>query len=262
MDQIADELEPYASSTPFGRDDILGRHTKRTGGLIAKSPLIRDLVMHPTILDTTRIFLSHASTFQIHCTQLVSIFPGAIAQTLHQDEIAWDMFPFPLDYHVQCNTLWAMTDYSESMGATRIVPGSQRAGRGIEFGISSSLPAEMEKGSVLIYDGKVYHGGGANSSNQVRAALNLTYALGWLRQEENQFLSCPQDVARTLPNGLLRLMGYQCGAFAMGYVNGFEDPMTVLGLSQPGTLIGAELMARSVQNNQTRSFLRGANFSK
>lgn len=260
MDRIAEELEPHTAVTPFGPDGILGRRTKRTGGLIARSVRVRELILNPTILEATRRFLSHATTFQIHCTQVVSIHPGASAQTLHQDEVAWDMFPFPNDYHVQCNTLWAMTDYSEKMGATRIVPGSHRVGRSVEFEISDSFPAEMEKGSVLVYDGKVYHGGGANRSDRVRSAINLTYALGWLRQEENQFLSCPLEIARTLPDELLRLMGYQCGAFALGYVHGFEDPMTVLGRSQPGKLVGAEFMLKSEQNEDRRSFLREAKF--
>ncbi|MDB6049426.1 MAG: Phytanoyl-CoA dioxygenase family protein [Pseudomonas sp.] len=260
MDRIAEELESYTAVTPFGPDGILGRRTKRTGGLIARSVGARELIVNPTIIETTRRFLSHATTFQIHCTQVVSIHPGARAQTLHQDEVAWDMFPFPDDYQVQCNTLWAMTDYSEKMGATRIVPGSHRAGRSVEFESAASLPAEMEKGSVLVYDGKVYHGGGANRSKHVRSAINLTYALGWLRQEENQFLSCPLEIARTLPDELLRLMGYQCGAFALGYVNGFEDPMTVLGRSQPGKLVGAEFMLKAEQNEDRRSFLREAKF--
>jgi ectoine hydroxylase-related dioxygenase (phytanoyl-CoA dioxygenase family) len=260
MDHIAEELEPYTSVTPFGPDGILGRRTQRTGGLIARSIGARELILNPTILEATRSFLSHATTFQIHCTQVVSIHPGARAQTLHQDEVAWDMFPFPNDYHVQCNTLWAMTDYTEKMGATRIVPGSHRAGRNVEFEIETSVPAEMEKGSVLVYDGKVYHGGGANCSDRVRSAINLTYALGWLRQEENQFLSCPLETAKTLPEELLRLMGYQCGAFALGYVNGFEDPMTVLGRSEPGKLMGAELMQKAEQNEDRRSFLREAKF--
>jgi len=260
MDRIAEELEPYAAIAPFGPDSILGRRTQRTGGLIARSPTTRELILNATVLQTVRRVLSHASTFQIHCTQVVSIHPGARAQTLHQDEVAWDMFPFPLDFHAQCNTLWAMTDYTEEMGATRIVPGSHRAGRSLEFEIADSLPAEMEKGSVLVYDGKVYHGGGANRTDRVRSAINLTYALGWLRQEENQFLSCPLEIAQTLPDELLCLMGYQCGAFALGYVHAFEDPMTILGRCRPGKLVGAKLMLNAKQNEARRSFLREAEF--
>jgi ectoine hydroxylase-related dioxygenase (phytanoyl-CoA dioxygenase family) len=258
MDRIAAELEPFMQATPFGPDSILGRRTKRTGGLIARSPTARELLLNPTILGTARRLLSHATTIQIHCTQVVAMHPGAPAQTLHQDEVAWDMFAFPPDYDVQCNTLWAMTDYTEEMGATRVVPGSHRAGRSVEYEIEQSLPAEMEKGSVLVYDGKVYHGGGQNRSNRVRSAVNLTYAVGWVRQEENQFLSCPLEIARTLPEELLRLMGYQCGAFALGYVNGFEDPMTVLGRADPGQLLGASVMMASEMNDDRRSFLRNA----
>lgn len=136
MDRIAEELKPYTAVTPFGTDNILGRLTKRTGGLIARSATTRELILNPTILEAAGRFLSHATTFQIHCTQVISIHPGARAQTLHQDEVAWDMFPFPNDYQVQFNTLWAMTDYTEQMGATRIVPGSHRAGRSVEFELS------------------------------------------------------------------------------------------------------------------------------
>jgi ectoine hydroxylase-related dioxygenase (phytanoyl-CoA dioxygenase family) len=260
MDLIAQELAPHLAATPFGPDSILGRRTQRTGALIARSPSARALVMDPTILAVTRRFLAHATTFQVHLTQVIAIHPGARAQTLHQDEVAWDMFPFPEDYHVQCNTLWAMSDYTEEMGATRVVPGSHRAGRSVEFEISQSLPAEMEKGSVLLYDGKVYHGGGENRSDRIRSAINLTYAVGWVRQEENQFLSCPPEVARTLPDDLLRLMGYQCGAFALGYVNAFEDPLTVLGRGEVGKILGADLMRRSAMNADRQSFLREAEF--
>ena len=71
----------------------------------------------------------------------------------------------------------------------------------------------------------MYHGGGANSSDETRMGLNLTYNVGWLRQEENQYLSCPQDVAATLPDDLLRLMGYRVGAYALGYIDDVRDPI-------------------------------------
>ena len=80
-------------------------------------------------------------------------------------------------------------------------------------------------GSVVFYTGSLYHGGGANRSDHVRYGLNLTYTLGWLRQEENQYLSVPHDVARTLPDSLLKLIGYQRGAYALGYVDDVRDPL-------------------------------------
>ena len=86
----------------------------------------------------------------------------------------------------------------------------------------------MTRGSVFFYDGKVLHGGGANTSDGVRRGVNITYAVGWVRQEENQFLACPPDVGRTLDDDLLRMMGYQQGAFALGYVGDQQDPLAAL----------------------------------
>jgi ectoine hydroxylase-related dioxygenase (phytanoyl-CoA dioxygenase family) len=74
----------------------------------------------------------------------------------------------------------------------------------------------------------VYHGGGANRSPATRIGLNLTYARSWLRQEENQYLSVPLDVARGLPDELLKLIGYQRGAYALGYVDDVRDPLEAL----------------------------------
>jgi ectoine hydroxylase-related dioxygenase (phytanoyl-CoA dioxygenase family) len=81
---------------------------------------------------------------------------------------------------------------------------------------------------VLLYTGSLYHGGGANHSDSTRYGLNITYAVSWLRQEENQYLSVPFEIARTLDEPLLRLMGYARGAYALGYVDDLRDPLDVL----------------------------------
>jgi ectoine hydroxylase-related dioxygenase (phytanoyl-CoA dioxygenase family) len=121
-----------------------------------------------------------------------------------------------------------MTDFTEENGATRVIPGSHRFEDRREFTQSDTEPAEMEQGSVLIYTGALYHGGGANRSDATRYGLNITYALAWLRQEENQYLSVPLEVARELPESLLRLMGYAQGAYALGYVDDLRDPIEVV----------------------------------
>src|SRR5436190_17051864 len=86
----------------------------------------------------------------------------------------------------------------------------------------------MEAGSVVFCNGSIYHGGGANRSNETRYGVNITYARSWLRQEENQYLAVPHEVARTFPEPLLRLMGYARGAYALGYVDDLRDPLEVL----------------------------------
>ncbi|TPG36726.1 phytanoyl-CoA dioxygenase family protein [Mycolicibacterium hodleri] len=225
MDALEAELDPFVDASPVGSEAHLGTMTRRTGALVARSPLSHELIRHPTILGAVRAFLDHASAYQLMLTQVISIYPGEKAQGLHQDENAWDYFPFPPDYHVQCNTLWALSDYTTEMGATRIVPGSHLHGAPTEFTDADCLQAEMSRGSVLLYSGKIWHSGGANRSDRVRKAININYAVGWVRQEENQYLACPPDVAKNLDDDMLRLIGYQQGAYAMGYYRDVEDPI-------------------------------------
>ena len=68
----------------------------------------------------------------------------------------------------------------------------------------------------------IYGKGGIGKS---MVSSHITYALAWLRQEENQYLSVPRDVCRELPESLLRLMGYQRGAYALGYIDDLRDPI-------------------------------------
>jgi len=228
LDQARAELKPWLEATPVGQDDFSGRRTRRTGGLIARSETCRDLVMYPLVLDAVGKVLHHVTTFQLHLTQVIAIGPDESAQTIHRDQWAFDFFPFPADYDVQCNTIWAMTDFTEANGATRVVPGSHKWEDRLELTAEQTVPAEMPAGSILFYTGKIYHGGGANRSQQTRVGLNITYAVSWVRQEENQYLAVPHDIARTLPEPLLRMMGYARGAYALGYVDDSRDPLDVL----------------------------------
>ncbi len=227
MDRLYAEARPHIQASSAGDDDYDGRHTRRTGQLVARCPTVRELVMHPTVTATVRAFLSHATAVQLHLTQLITIGPGETRQKLHRDQMAFDFFPFPASYHAQCNTIWALTDFTAANGATHVVPGSSA----VPDEVAATMPqaqAEMRAGSVLFYDGKVMHGGGANTSAGPRIGVNLTYSVGWVRQEENQFLAVPPELARTLDDDLLKMLGYQEGAFALGYVGDQLDPLAFL----------------------------------
>jgi ectoine hydroxylase-related dioxygenase (phytanoyl-CoA dioxygenase family) len=225
LERIESELRPFLDATPTGPDDFSGDRTRRTGSLISRSPGSRELVMHPLALATARTFLGHATNMQLHLTQAIAIGPGETPQPIHRDQWAFDFFPFPAGYEVQCNTIWALTDFTEANGATRVIPGSNLREDGVQFGPDDTEPAVMARGSVLFYSGSVYHGGGANHSDATRIGLNITYNVAWLRQEENQYLSVPREVAQTLPIDLLRLMGYDRGAYALGYIDDLRDPI-------------------------------------
>jgi ectoine hydroxylase-related dioxygenase (phytanoyl-CoA dioxygenase family) len=250
--KLLGEVAPYEDANALGGDDFAGRRTKRTGALIARSPTARDFVTHPTVLGAVGQVLAHATGFQLHLTQMISIGPGEPMQAIHRDQWAFDFFPFPNGYEVQCNTIWAMTDFTAENGATRVIPGSHRYADKLKFVEEQTEPAEMSAGSVLFYTGALYHGGGANRSQSVRRGLNLTYNLAWLRQEENQYLACPPEIARTLPEPLLRLMGYARGAYALGYVGDLRDPIETvrpeLAATKLGDLDGALAQLRSARS--------------
>jgi ectoine hydroxylase-related dioxygenase (phytanoyl-CoA dioxygenase family) len=236
--KFAGEIEPYERANAAGADDFAGRRTKRTGALIARSATARDFVTHPLVLGTVARVLAHATGYQLHLTQLITIGPGEPMQQIHRDQWAFDFFPFPNGYEVQCNTIWAISDFSAENGATRVIPGSHRFADKLKFVEEQTEPAEMTAGSVLFYTGALYHGGGANRSQQARRGLNLTYNLAWLRQEENQYLACPPEIARALPEPLLRLMGYARGAYALGYVGDLRDPIESVKPEAASTALG------------------------
>ncbi|MEO6652455.1 MAG: phytanoyl-CoA dioxygenase family protein [Ilumatobacteraceae bacterium] len=249
LDRLEAEARPFIDGSDAGRDSYDGRFTRRTGALIARCPTARDLVMHPVALGTARAFLAHVTAVQLHLTQIISIEPGESAQKLHRDQMAFDFFPFPADYHVQCNTMWALTDFTAANGATTIAPGTSALDDDAAAAVATAQ-AEMPRGSVLFYDGKVLHGGGANTSSNVRTGVNITYSVGWVRQEENQYLACPPEIAQTLDDDLLRLMGYQQGAFALGYVGDQQDPLSLLRGRHDKVKVIADVDQRSVGHRQ------------
>jgi ectoine hydroxylase-related dioxygenase (phytanoyl-CoA dioxygenase family) len=229
LDEIEGELAPYLAATAAGGDEFTGFNTRRTGALLARSRGFRELAAHPLVLGALdRVLGDHATSYQLHLTQIIEIGPGEPAQLIHRDQWAFDFFEFPSGFEVECHTMWAMSEFTEENGATRVVPGSQRSPDKLRLTEADTIAAEMPKGSVLLYLGSVYHGGGANRSDAPRRGVNVGYTLSWLRQEENQYLACPPEVARELPESLARLAGYQRGAYALGYVGDLQDPLDVV----------------------------------
>lgn len=226
VDQFNEEVMPFIDRTPMGRDDFSGRATKRTGALAARSATCRDLIVNELALNTAEAFLQpFTNKITLHLTQTIQIHPGNAAQQIHRDRYAWGTY-LPVSVEPQLNTIWAMTDFTEENGATHCVPGSHRWPWEQKATPEQICQAEMTKGSVFFYTGSVLHNGGANRSRAPRLGLNLTYCLGWLRQEENQYLSCPPDLAKNFDPKLQDLLGYTQGEYALGY---FSDPLDETG---------------------------------
>ena len=222
LERFNAEVMPYVERTPMGRDDFLGKSTKRTGALAARSQICRDLILHDLVLGAAEAFLApFTKKIILHLTQTIEIHPGSSAQAIHRDRYAWGTH-LPQSIEPQLNTIWAMTDFTAENGATHCVPGSHRWSWEQQARSDQICQAEMSKGSVFFYTGSILHHGGANMSNAPRLGLNLTYCLGWLRQEENQYLSCPPELAKDFDPKLQELLGYTQGEYALGY---YSDPL-------------------------------------
>jgi ectoine hydroxylase-related dioxygenase (phytanoyl-CoA dioxygenase family) len=93
--------------------------------------------------------------------------------------------------------------------------------------------AEMPAGSAVVYTGGTIHGGGANVTDIPRRGAHLSYCLGWLRTEENNYLSTPPAIAATLPRVAQELLGYALhdslprGGGYLGMVR-MQDPVELL----------------------------------
>jgi len=228
VDQVLSEMGPYIENSETGKDKFGGFNTKRVGALIARSAACRDITMHKTILDLANSFLGpQCDRIQLHLSQIIDIMPGQKAQPLHRDRLAWGLY-LPQEVEPQLNTIWALTDFDETNGATHIIPGSQTWPMKQLGHRDDSVQAVMTKGSVLLYTGTVIHGGGENRSAASRVGMNITYCLGWLRTEENMMLSCPPDIARHFSTELTDLLGYTMGNYALGY---YSEPAMIPGRS-------------------------------
>lgn len=234
LDRITAELDPYFKQGGPRRADS---YIQRTGSLITRSPAARELIVDALVLEVTEGILEKASTYQLNATQVISVLPGGGEQRLHRDDETWDRFPFPVDYDTECHAIWALTDFSIQNGATRVVPGTHRLARGatVDEALAAGRleQAVMGRGSVVLYTGSVFHGAGTNMTKEVRRGLSVSYCAGWLRQEENQYLATPLEVAKTLDRQLLEVMGYRKGGPTLGYFGDVQDPITaVLGADQ------------------------------
>ncbi len=242
-DQMAalwQEVKPYVDTTELGGDVFSGHLTTRTGGLVARSAGCRELILNKTIDQLCHEFLHpNCSRHQLHLGQVIRIMPGQTKQAIHRDRWAWGKYLKGVE--PQLNTIWAVSEFTKDNGATQVVPTSSTWPDDHRCTDQEIAYAEMQPGSVLVYTGSVFHGGGENVTDKDRIGINLTYTLGWLRQEENQYLSTPPDIAKDLDPKLQDLIGYTMGSYALGYYTPPEPPGEGPGIVGPEYALGRKV---------------------
>ena len=212
-------------------------YTRRIGSMVARSGTAREWIMHPLAKTLCDHFLlpNCDDRYQLHVTGAIEIGPGARKQVLHREEDSFHFFPLPRPNLIVA-TMWSVTDFTVENGATLLVPGSHRWPRERRATAEEIVSAEMEAGSVLIWLGGTLHAGGANVSEDWRYGVILTYSVGWLRQEENQSLAVPREIARELPRDLLDMIGHTMSG-SLGFSEGVMGAIPASGDFAAGAAI-------------------------
>ena len=210
VDRIRAELRPHLDSRGLETEsDFNGSRTLRVySSLLGLAPSAAELVDHDLVIAVANeVLLPHCATYQVGSLTGIEILPGESAQALHRDD---SLYPIEISgLELQIGVMWALDDFTEENGATRVVANSHRFLRSWHLpGLDDWEAAVMPKGSALFYLGSTWHGGGANASDAARMGLINTYSLGWLRQEANQYLEMPPEVAQQFEPRLRALLGY------------------------------------------------------
>jgi ectoine hydroxylase-related dioxygenase (phytanoyl-CoA dioxygenase family) len=214
---------------------FFGAQTRHLTGVCAKSRIFAEEVLcDPLLLGICdAILLPSCARYQLNVAHVLDRGPGSPQQFLHRDELVWSHLPRP-HAEVQVASVIALEEFSASNGATRVVPGSHRWPLERQAEPGELVAAEMQAGSAIIYLGSTIHGGGPNTTaDRRRRGMHLSYTLGWLRTEENHYLSTPPDVARTLSRQAQELLGYAAHdaiATGGGYLGTVDtrDPLDML----------------------------------
>jgi ectoine hydroxylase-related dioxygenase (phytanoyl-CoA dioxygenase family) len=214
----------------WANNDFEGRATKRVYNLLVHGERFEAIPVHDRVLPIVEGVLDTGCL--VSSLSSIAIHPGETAQPIHADD---QLLPLPKPHVATvCNTMWALTDFTEENGATRIIPGSHQADHSPRYGSEyESIPAEMPRGSVLVWHGSLWHGGGANRSKDVRVGIAMNYCAGWVRQQENQQLGIPREIARGFSPRLRELVGYTVYRGLIGHIDK-RSPVELLG--EPGDL--------------------------
>lgn len=236
--EIEPILEQVSPARPYlnpAIDFFYGDRVRQITGVATRSRIFgEEILCHPFYAGICDAILGpNCSRYQLNVAQVMDRGPGADQQILHRDEDVWVHLPRP-HAEVQLASVIALVDFRAELGATVVVPGSHRWEREREPKPEELACAEMPAGSAVVYLGSTIHAGGRNTTaDGWRRGMHMSFVVGWLRTEDNNYLSTPPEVARTLPRRSQELLGYAAHdaiAAGGGYLGTVDllDPIDLL----------------------------------
>jgi ectoine hydroxylase-related dioxygenase (phytanoyl-CoA dioxygenase family) len=235
VDELSADLERLEAE--FGVEPAANRFegtkTWRIYNLLARGAIYERIPVHTNVLPVVDGVLDPGCL--VSSLSSIAIGPGEEAQPIHADD---QLIPLPKPHPpTVCNTMWALTDFTEENGATRLVPGSHLADSSPVYGQHyDSVAAEMAKGSVLVWHGSLWHGGGANHTDRRRVGIAMNYCAGFIRQQENQQLGLSPETVRRFSPRLQELVGYGVYLGLIGHIDK-RTPAQLLGDSGDLTMV-------------------------
>ncbi|XOV89680.1 MAG: phytanoyl-CoA dioxygenase family protein [Pseudomonadota bacterium] len=203
-----DRLEQVRPGGDIPPGPFTGQVTRRWFDLLNDGDVWQRVAIHPWILQVLPRVLGEG--FLLSTMGSAVVGDGEPAQPIHVDD---GVYAFPRPHpNLVCNTMWALSDFTEAAGATRVVPGSNNWDRDPDMTRQyDSIPVEMPAGSIAFVVGTCYHGAGHNHSGKDRVALTINYCNGSMRQQENLMLSVHPARMMTFPRELQDILGFkQC----------------------------------------------------
>ena len=224
-------LEGERSVRPLGTA-AEGHATLRMYNLLAKDRVFRAMPVHASVLPIVERLLDRGCL--LSGMTAIDIGPGEDPQPMHGDDIVMSRHLQRPHAPMMVTSMWALTDFTAANGGTLYVPGSHRwpltpdapgAFDGVEV-----RALEMPAGSVMIFHGSLWHGGGANTTaDEWRCGVNVQFCPGFVRQQQNPYLGIPPEIATTFSDRLLELLGYRLYKGIMGHVDGKSPGEVVFG---------------------------------
>jgi ectoine hydroxylase-related dioxygenase (phytanoyl-CoA dioxygenase family) len=213
MEEAAASFEPGTRTGGATVQRFWGSATKRFTRLAARSTAFTEILLHPTMLAVAdALLLPNCGSYWMNTGQMMIIGPGEPAQVLHRDADNWRTMNRVDGFEVTVSCMFAVTDFTAEVGATRVVPGSHRwpdFGRAAEP--EEVVQAVMPAGSGMLYTGRAMHGAGANvTADEWRFGLHVSYVLGWLTPEEAAPLGVDWPSVSRLSPRAQQLLGWRC----------------------------------------------------